>query len=95
MIVLRKNICNRYLFQFVFEIKIDGAIIRTVENQNPTQFSNVTVWNSRSQNNYFPPADAVLKNIYHGSDTSKQILEAERYMSNDNLENTLFQVYLL
>ena len=76
MHVLRKNICNRYLFQFVFEIKIDGAIIKTVENQNPTQFSNVTVWNSRSQNNNFPPADAVLKNIYHGSDTSKQILEA-------------------
>ena len=51
-----------YLFQHYNVIKLNGRVVRKVENRNPRTFNNVKVWAAKAAFG-FPAADAYIKDL--------------------------------
>ena len=52
------------MFQYFFELKLDGVRKWRLENRNPRTFSNVGVWAARCRHG-FPPANAYIDNLQY------------------------------
>ena len=52
------------IFQYYFELRLDGVRKWRLENRNPRSFSNVKVWAARCRHG-FPPANAYMDNLQY------------------------------
>ena len=52
------------MFQYYFELRLDGVRKWRLENRNPRSFSNVKVWAARCRHG-FPPANAYIDNLQY------------------------------
>ena len=56
--------CFNFMFQYNFEMKLDGVRIWRLENRNSRRFSNVKVWAAQCRHE-FPPANAYIYNLQY------------------------------
>ena len=55
-----------FMFQYYFELKIDGVRKWRLENRNSRSFSNVKIWAAQCRHG-FPPANAYIDNLQYDS----------------------------
>ena len=60
------------------EIKLNGRVVRKVENNNPKTFNNVKVWAAKAQYG-FPPADAYIQDLRYENLGNTHVADKEKY----------------
>ena len=77
------------MFQYYFELKLDGVRKWRLENGNPRSFSNVKIWAAQCRHG-FPPANAYIDNLQYDI-IGKTHIHTE-YTVNQAKMNTLIDV---
>ena len=68
------------------EVKLNGKIVRSVENDNPLKFSNVKVW-ATTPGYSAPPSKAMIRNLVYGSDLGIRETLFKMYGSDVKVQN--------
>ena len=77
------NLCSKQINWCLFlqhfnEIKLNGRVVRKVENNNPKTFNNVKVWATKAQYG-FPPADAYIQELRYENLGNTQMVDKEKF----------------
>ena len=60
------------MFQYFFELKLNGKVVHRVENENPQTFNDVEVWASNGDYIY-APADAYIEDLRYGDPAGTRV----------------------